>query len=173
MSDISGITGHYRARVATTASLPATSGLQDIDGVTVAADDDVLVKDQAAPAQNGLYTVKLGAWVRRDGFYSGTLIVITEGTVNANSIFILQTADPITWGTTDVVFGAFGGGDVGPPGPPGATGATGATGAQGISGQTGGTGATGPTGPQGDAAMVNLDANAVGLFNEFDEGRFW
>lgn len=50
-------------RVATTGAI-ALSGVQSIDGVAVVAGDRVLVKDQAAGAQNGIYTVAAAAWIR-------------------------------------------------------------------------------------------------------------
>ena len=40
------------------------SGLQACDGITVAAGDRVLVKSQAAPAQNGIYLASATAWSR-------------------------------------------------------------------------------------------------------------
>jgi len=46
--------------VATTANI-TLSGLQSIDGVTVAASDRVLVKNQTAPAENGIYVASASA----------------------------------------------------------------------------------------------------------------
>ena len=50
-------------RVATTAAI-ALAGLQTIDGVVLVAGDRVLVKDQAAGAENGIYVAAAGAWAR-------------------------------------------------------------------------------------------------------------
>jgi len=47
-------------RVATTANITIATALNNadvLDGITLATDDRVLVKDQTAPAENGLYTV--------------------------------------------------------------------------------------------------------------------
>lgn len=72
-------------RVATTANI-TLSGLQTIDGVTVVADDRVLVKDQDSPSENGIYLAKSGAWVRAKDWngnrdiMGGTRVWVTEGT---------------------------------------------------------------------------------------------
>jgi len=50
--------------VATTANLAALSGLLTIDGVTVAAGDRVLVKNQTLSQNNGIYVAASGAWAR-------------------------------------------------------------------------------------------------------------
>lgn len=49
--------------VATTANI-TLSGLQTIDGVTVAAGDRVLVKNQTTASQNGIYVASAIAWTR-------------------------------------------------------------------------------------------------------------
>lgn len=50
-------------RVATTANI-ALTGLQTIDGVVLVAGDRVLVKDQAAAKDNGIYVAAVGVWSR-------------------------------------------------------------------------------------------------------------
>ncbi len=122
------------ARVATTAALTATyangtagvgatltnSGTQaalTIDSVALSAADVVLVKNQAAPAQNGIYavtTVGSGAtnWVlTRTTNYDataeitqGSYVVIGAGTVNVGTLWIMTGATPITVGTTAITF---------------------------------------------------------------------
>ena len=49
---------------ATTINLAALSGLLTIDGVTVVAGDRVLVKNQTASQDNGIYLAASGAWTR-------------------------------------------------------------------------------------------------------------
>jgi len=52
-------------RAATTAAVDLTTGgLLTIDGVALAADDRVLVKNQTNPAQNGIYVASIGPWSR-------------------------------------------------------------------------------------------------------------
>ena len=63
LSDILDAWTLKSARVATTANI-TLSGTQTIDTVAVVAGDRVLVKDQTAASQNGVYTVAAGAWTR-------------------------------------------------------------------------------------------------------------
>ncbi len=88
-----------------------------IDGVTLSATNRVLVKNQAAPAQNGIYTVTtLGSgatnWVlTRATDYDqaaemvlGTFTNVTSGTVNANTAWVNTSAGTIVVGTTSINF---------------------------------------------------------------------
>jgi phage-related tail fiber protein len=43
------------------------SGLLTIDGIVLVANDRVLVKDQTASQNNGIYIASAGAWVRSVG----------------------------------------------------------------------------------------------------------
>lgn len=102
-------------RAATTANI-TLSGVQTIDGVSLAAGDRVLVKNQSTASQNGLYTVNSGAWVRtvdadeNAEVTQGLAVSVVLGTANARTTYILTTADPITVGTTALTFGILGGG---------------------------------------------------------------
>lgn len=99
--------GDYKAsvRVATTANI-VLSGEQTIDGVAVVAGDRVLVKDQAAGAENGIYVAAVGAWARAEDansagdLTSGVLVPVEAGTANADTIWMLTTDGAITIGTT-------------------------------------------------------------------------
>lgn len=97
-------------RVATTANI-TLSGEQTIDGVAVVADDRVLVKEQSAGADNGVYVASAGTWTRAPDFdgtrdvTSGTKVFVTSGSTNGRKEFYIQTADPITIGTTSLTFG--------------------------------------------------------------------
>ncbi|ACT65636.1 predicted protein [Cyanophage PSS2] len=103
-------------RVATTTDI-TLSGTQTIDGVAVIAGDRVLVKDQATGSENGIYVVAAGAWSRSEDadntpsgeVTSGMFTFIEEGTTNASAGFILQTANPITLGSTSLSFAQFSG----------------------------------------------------------------
>lgn len=86
------------------------------DGVTLAVGDLLLVKDQAAPAQNGLYEVtSLGGstkWVltRSTMFdasakiHEGTLFVPTAGSTNANLLFEYTGSSGPVVGTDAITF---------------------------------------------------------------------
>jgi len=98
-------------RFATTANINlSTTGLTAIDGVTPVAGDIVLVKDQSTGSQNGIYVASASAWTRKkdangdDVIHSGMIIEVSEGSVNADKQFVLQTNDPITVGTTSLTF---------------------------------------------------------------------
>lgn len=113
VSRIQGLNGSLAikvpCRVASTANL-TLSGLQAVDGVTVVADDRVLVKSQTTASQNGIYIASTSTWQRSLDFNGandvmcGTLIAITAGTVNANTIWQLTTTGTITPGTTSTTF---------------------------------------------------------------------
>ena len=101
-------------RVATTANI-TLSATQTIDGVTVAAGDRVLVKDQSTGSQNGIYVVAAGAWSRSDDanvsaeVTAGMFVFVEEGTINGDNGFVLTTNQPITLDTTPLVFTQFSG----------------------------------------------------------------
>lgn len=104
-------------RVATTASI-TLSGTQTIDGIAVVAGDRVLVKNQggtASNAANGIYVVAAGAWARSSDadtsaeVTAGMFTFIEEGTVNADSGWVLTTDNPIVLGTTPLAFSQFSG----------------------------------------------------------------
>ena len=101
-------------KVATTANI-TLSGTQTIDGVSVSADERVLVKSQSDASENGIYDCKAGAWARSSDFDSNTEVTsgaftfVEQGTVNADAGFVLTTDGSITVGTTDLAFTQFSG----------------------------------------------------------------
>jgi hypothetical protein len=102
-------------RAATTANI-TLSGAQTIDGVSLVAGERVLVKDQTTASGNGLYLVASGAWTRTvdadniTEINAGMAVMVTEGTVNADSQWRLTTNDPIVLGTTNLAFAQIGAG---------------------------------------------------------------
>lgn len=105
-----GETVAYKApcRVATTADV-ILSGLLTVDGVTLAADDRVLVTSQAVASQNGIYIAASGPWQRARDFDSnrdvtkGTRVTVTDGATNAGREYVLTSANPIHVGTSAIV----------------------------------------------------------------------
>ena len=86
--------GSPGVRTATTADIVIATALNvgdTIDGVTLAADDLVLVKDQTAPAENGIYVV--GATPARASAFStfdqhaGAVLTVQEGAQNGDLSF--------------------------------------------------------------------------------------
>lgn len=92
-------------RVATSGNV-ALSGLQTIDGVTVVANDRILVKGQTNSVDNGIYVASSGNWVRAVDFNSpfelvkGTQVQINEGTVDAGHVYVVTSSNPIIPGTS-------------------------------------------------------------------------
>lgn len=114
---------YKRVRAATTATVTlAGSAPNTVDGVTLAANDRILVKDQSTANQNGIYTVTTlgtganGTWSRASDadvaaeLAPGTVITVEEGTANGDKMFMLTTNGPITLGTTSLSFSTYGAG---------------------------------------------------------------
>jgi len=100
-------------RAATTAGI-TLSGSQEVDGVLLAAGDRVLVKDQETPAQNGIYVVAEGAWVRAVdvnawGKLPGAFTFVEEGDVHADTGWVCTVDQGGTLDSTDVVWAQFSG----------------------------------------------------------------
>mgnify|MGYP003134948461 CR=1 FL=1 len=101
-------------KVATTANI-TLSGTQTIDGVAVSADERVLVKNQSTASENGIYDCKSGTWARSSDFdansevTSGAFVFVEQGTVSADSGFVLTTDGSITVGSTSLSFTQFSG----------------------------------------------------------------
>ncbi len=115
--------GHLLERITSGVGATLTnSGTQaaiSIDGVSLAANDRLLVKNQATAAQNGIYkvtTVGSGStnWVLTrttdfntaadTGVVEGAFTIIEEGTSNAGTFWIETGAGPFTIGTTAITF---------------------------------------------------------------------
>ena len=110
-----GLDVKQSVRTATTANI-TLSGAATIDGITMANGDRVLVKDQSTGSQNGIYVVNTsGSWSRATDADSsaevtaGMFTFVAEGTVNADSGWVLTTNDVITLGTTALTFAQFSG----------------------------------------------------------------
>lgn len=116
----------YPVRFKTTANVNlAGGGLANgtvHDGVTAVTGDRALVGTQTAGAENGIYIVPAsGAPTRASDADSGSELVnaavlVSEGTANADKLFVCTTNAPITVGTTALTFsnpfGGLGGGDL-------------------------------------------------------------
>ncbi|WP_217595312.1 hypothetical protein [Cohnella sp. GbtcB17] len=100
-------------RVATTANI-SLSGLQTIDGITLVANDRVLVKSQTNAAQNGIYKASSASWTRDyDADVSLELtfpyiVPVEKGTQNGGTVWMYSSglafgASP-TVGTTAANF---------------------------------------------------------------------
>jgi len=137
-----GLNFHQSCRLATTTALPANTynngasgvgatltananGALSVDSTLTVAGNRVLVKNEAAGANNGVYTVtQVGSAgtpyiLTRATDYNtsgsginqidaGDFFLVTAGATNANTSWVQQTPLPITVGTTALVFQQFG-----------------------------------------------------------------
>jgi hypothetical protein len=105
-------------RASTTATLTISSAPSSIDGVTLATNDLILVKNQTSGAENGVYKFNgTGSALTRDTTLNssaqavpGLLVTVSEGTANYDSLWMLTTNGSITLGTTALTFLASAGG---------------------------------------------------------------
>jgi len=137
----SGIHFHEAVALATTAALPANTynngtsgvgatltananGALSIDSTLTVVAERVLIKNEVAGANNGVYVVtqvgsagtpyiltratdfdSVGTGV--DQIDEGDFFLVTSGVANLNTAWVQQTAPPITIGTTPIVFQQF------------------------------------------------------------------
>lgn len=107
--EINKLDNKQSVRVATTGNI-ALTGLQTVDGVLLVAGDRVLVKNQAAAKDNGLYVAAVGAWSRSTDADTSTevtpglIVAVEQGTTLADTIWQLITDGPIVLGTTALTF---------------------------------------------------------------------
>jgi|TARA_R110002110_G_scaffold57368_2_gene164061 hypothetical protein len=105
------------SRAITTTNITLSGGAPaTVDGVSLALNDRVLVTAQTTGSENGIYSVTTvgagsnGTWARStdaDGageLNAGSITMVTEGTVYADTQWKLTTDDPITIGSTALTF---------------------------------------------------------------------
>jgi hypothetical protein len=107
-----GLKGKASVKAGSTANL-TLSGLQTVDGVTLIANDRILVKNQTTLSENGVYTVQSGAWTRSADMdiwteIPSSLVLIEQGTVNADKAYLCTSDQGGTLGTTAITWVAFG-----------------------------------------------------------------
>lgn len=104
------------ARAASTGNVDiANTGVGGvIDGVSLLAGDIVLLRNQTNPVDNGLYVVQPTNMVRAPDADTaaelppGLVVVIEEGTTQADSMFILTNTPGYTMGVDPITFTPFG-----------------------------------------------------------------
>jgi hypothetical protein len=110
----SGLDVKASVKVATTSNI-TLSNTQTIDGIALSVGDRVLVKDQSTASQNGIYVVSSTTWARSTDadtdaeVTSGMFTFVEQGTVNADSGWVLSTDGAIVVGTTALIFVQFSG----------------------------------------------------------------
>lgn len=131
-AELDGVASRKPVRLATAAALNActaagtgvgktltqnAAAVENIDGTAVVVGDRILVKNQVAGKDNGVYTVTTVGTVsvkqvltRATDFddsatvKSGAMFAVEEGTANADTVWMLTTNNPITLDTTALVF---------------------------------------------------------------------
>jgi len=104
-------------RVITVSNVTLTGGAPAlVDGVSLVLGDRILVTGQTTASQNGLYDVTVvgvgsdGTWERTsDGnatgeILAGMIVMVTEGSIYADTQWKLTTDNPIVIGTTGLTF---------------------------------------------------------------------
>lgn len=118
------VTVTYNATSGTSGRGQITAAPNTLDGVTLAANDRILLKNQSTGAQNGIWVVTTlgtganGVWDRATDFdadaevTSGAFTFVEEGTTNADTGWVLTTNNPIVIGGasgTSLTFAQFSG----------------------------------------------------------------
>jgi len=114
---ISDIDYKQAVRVITITNVTLSGGAPTpVDGVNLSAGDRVLVTGQSTGSQNGIYQVETvgtgsnGTWIRSSDtnatgeLEAGAIVMVTEGTVYADTQWKLTTDNPIVIGTTALTF---------------------------------------------------------------------
>jgi hypothetical protein len=110
---VAGLRTRAVARVASTANVVIASELENgdtIDGVTLVTGDRVLLKNQSTASQNGLYIVVASGAASRDTEFdtieelAGQLILISEGSANADDLYLCTTDTSATLGSSTISY---------------------------------------------------------------------
>ncbi len=110
---VTGLRTRVIARAASTANVAIATGLENgdvLDGVTLATGNRVLLKNQTTTSQNGLYTVVASGSASRDTEFdiiseiAGQLILVSEGTSNADLMFLCTTDTSATLGSSAITY---------------------------------------------------------------------
>jgi len=114
---VNGLSWKHAVRAATTANGALATAYENgdtLDGVTLATGDRILLKDQTASEENGIYIVAAsGAPSRSQDMnaaaeFSGSAVFVREGTANADKAYV-ETLEVTTVGTDPVSFTQFSG----------------------------------------------------------------
>jgi len=100
--------------IAATTGNITLSGAQTIDGVSIVAGDRVLVKNQSAPAENGIYVAATGAWARSADANTwdelrSAFTFVEQGSTLADTGWVCTVNAGGTLGTTAVTWSQFSG----------------------------------------------------------------
>ncbi|MGW0682878.1 hypothetical protein ACWD2L_05890 [Streptomyces sp. NPDC002754] len=112
---VRGLSWKASVRAASTADVTVSSAPSTLDGVTLAGGDRVLLKNQTAASENGIYvfTAAASALTRATDADTaseliGATVTVTEGSTLADKVYRLLT-DNVTLGTTSLSWTEVGG----------------------------------------------------------------
>lgn len=113
-----GLSWKSPVRAASTTNVSLASPGATIDGVTLAANDRLLLKNQTTASENGIWvwTASGSALTRsidadnNGELAPGTSLSVTEGSTNADRVFMIISDAAITIGTTAQTWGQLAGG---------------------------------------------------------------
>jgi hypothetical protein len=113
-ASITGLKWKDSVRVASTANVTVSSAPSSIDGVTLSANDRVLLKNQTSGSENGIYVFNGTASALTRAVDADTAaeilqaaVLVQEGSTNADTGWQCTTNAPITLGTTSLAFVQF------------------------------------------------------------------
>ena len=110
---VTGLKTRIITRASTTGNITLSSDLQNgdtLDGITLATGNKVLVKDQTDATENGIYDVVASGAASRNTDYNtvaelaGQLVIVQEGSTNADKIFLCTTDNSGSIGSVNIVF---------------------------------------------------------------------
>ena len=110
---VTGLKTRIITRVATTANINLSNALENgdtLDGITLATGNKVLVKDQTDATENGIYVVPSSGAASRDSDFNtvaelaGQLVIVQEGSTNADRIYLCTTDNSGTIGSVNITF---------------------------------------------------------------------
>ena len=110
---VAGLKTRIIVRAATTANIDLTADLQNgdtLDGLTLTTGEKVLVKNQTDASENGIYDVVASGTATRNSDYdaigelAGQIVVVQEGTTNADTIYLCTTDTSATLGSSNITF---------------------------------------------------------------------
>jgi len=110
---VAGLRTRIITKAATTANIDLTADLQNadtLDGITLATNDKVLVKNQTDATENGIYDVVASGTATRNTDYNtvaklaGQLVIVQEGSTNADTIYLCTTDSSGSIGSTNITF---------------------------------------------------------------------
>lgn len=108
-----GLDVKLSVKVATTANI-TLSGLQTVDGIAVAVNDRVLVKNQTTQSQNGIYVAASAAWTRAVDMNVWTevpaaFVFVEQGSTQSDTGWVCTADQGGTLDTTAITWTQFSG----------------------------------------------------------------